>query len=267
MRKRHLLFALLIARAVGAQPSDTSHVTSAPLFTARDAWIGAGLVLGTVAMTQLDRPIARTLQDPSVQGRSFLRSGADGVKLVNERSLFVLSAAGYVLGKLTGNRSTADLGWHAAESIVVTSLAATVLKSGLGRSRPFMTDGEKPFDFHPGKGFNHPQYRSFPSLHEGGSFAAAAALSTELHLRHSRHAAWATPVAYGLALLPGLGRMYSNKHWASDVVMGAAIGTFAGIKTVRYHHSHPRNRLDRWLLGASLHASSDGAALSVSLTP
>ena len=39
----------------------------------------------------------------------------------------------------------------------------------------------------------------------------------------------------------GISRMYENWHWASDVVMGAAIGSFAGWKTVRYAHSHPGN--------------------------
>jgi hypothetical protein len=46
--------------------------------------------------------------------------------------------------------------------------------------------------------------------------------------------------------------MYHNKHWASDVLVGAAIGTFAGRKVVRWHHSHPDNRVDRWLLGAAV---------------
>ena len=49
--------------------------------------------------------------------------------------------------------------------------------------------------------------------------------------------------------------MYDNRHWASDVIMGAAIGTFAGTKVVRYHRTHPDNRLDRWLLNASVSPS------------
>ena len=42
--------------------------------------------------------------------------------------------------------------------------------------------------------------------------------------------------------------MYYDKHWASDVVVGAAIGTFTGLKVVRYSHAHPNNRLDRAVL-------------------
>jgi membrane-associated phospholipid phosphatase len=46
--------------------------------------------------------------------------------------------------------------------------------------------------------------------------------------------------------------MYDNKHWASDVMIGGLIGTFAGLKVVKYHHTHPDNRIDRWLLGVTV---------------
>jgi membrane-associated phospholipid phosphatase len=60
------------------------------------------------------------------------------------------------------------------------------------------------------------------------------------------------PVMYGGATLIGLSRMYDNKHWASDVIVGAAIGVFSGRKVVRYNHTHPGNEVDNWLLGISI---------------
>ena len=60
--------------------------------------------------------------------------------------------------------------------------------------------------------------------------------------------------------------MYNNRHWASDVIMGAAIGTFAGTKVVRYHLTHPGNRVDKWLLNASYSPSNPGR-LSFSIIP
>jgi membrane-associated phospholipid phosphatase len=46
----------------------------------------------------------------------------------------------------------------------------------------------------------------------------------------------------------GLSRLDHNKHWASDVAVGALIGTLTGIKVVQYTHDHPDNRLDRIML-------------------
>jgi membrane-associated phospholipid phosphatase len=62
---------------------------------------------------------------------------------------------------------------------------------------------------------------------------------------------------YGGATLVGLSRMYHNKHWASDVALGAAVGTFSGLKVVRYSHAHPDNKVDRVMLRAFI--APDGA--------
>ena len=41
------------------------------------------------------------------------------------------------------------------------------------------------------------------------------------------------PLLYTGAALTGVSRMYNNRHWTSDVLVGAGIGTFAGLKVVR----------------------------------
>jgi hypothetical protein len=46
--------------------------------------------------------------------------------------------------------------------------------------------------------------------------------------------------------------MYHNRHWGSDVLLGAAIGTFSGRKMVQYAHGHPNNRLDRIMLSTTI---------------
>jgi membrane-associated phospholipid phosphatase len=63
---------------------------------------------------------------------------------------------------------------------------------------------------------------------------------------------------YGGATLVGLSRMYHNNHWASDVVLGAAVGTFSGLKVVRYSHAHPDNKLDHFILGATILPNVNG---------
>ena len=75
------------------------------------------------------------------------------------------------------------------------------------------------------------------------------------------------PALYGGAALAGVSRMYNNRHWASDVLVGAGIGTFAGLKVVRYQHSHPGNRVDRWMLAGSLIPTPEGHVLRWSILP
>ena len=71
------------------------------------------------------------------------------------------------------------------------------------------------------------------------------------------------PALYAGAIAVGASRMYENRHWASDVIMGAAIGTFAGTKVVRYHRTHPGNRIDKVLLNASWSPADGHIAFSV----
>jgi hypothetical protein len=60
--------------------------------------------------------------------------------------------------------------------------------------------------------------------------------------------------------------MYHDKHWASDVALGAAIGTFSGLKVVRYSHAHPHNRLDRIILRADADPRVDGSRMAIGLS-
>jgi membrane-associated phospholipid phosphatase len=41
------------------------------------------------------------------------------------------------------------------------------------------------------------------------------------------------------ASLTAASRVYDHKHWASDVLLGAGIGTVGGLMTVRWHDRHP----------------------------
>ena len=75
-----------------------------------------------------------------------------------------------------------------------------------------------------------------------------------------------TPLLYGGATAVGLARMYDSKHWASDVALGATIGTLSGIQVMRYNDAHPDNRLARWLTHVSVAPNADrGVGIGVSL--
>ena len=146
------------------------------------------------------------------------------------------------------NERMAALGLHGTEAIVVGLLLTNAIKVGAGRQRPYV-NRDKPYNFGFMRGWKQEQYRSFPSGHTLIAFAAAAAVTEETS-RWWRHSGWYVGSAmYGGATLVALSRMYNNRHWASDVMIGGLIGTFAGLKVVKYHHTHPDNRVDRWLLG------------------
>ena len=152
------------------------------------------------------------------------------------------------------------------EALLIGEATATTMKILVGRARPYVGTGPNDYEF--GRGLSKGDYKSFPSGHAVAAFAAAAAVTSETS-RHAPDTRWIVgPIMYGGAALVGVSRMYNNQHWASDVIVGAGIGTLAGLKVVRYQHSHPGNALDRWLLAGSLApVEGGGHALHWSLVP
>jgi len=213
--------------------------------------LGVGLA-GSIALMRTDARIARHLQSDRLQRNDRYQDAASVASKVNEKSLFVAGLVTYGVARLAhAHSTTTDIAWHTTESIFIASATATVVRGVLGRSRPFVTADSDAYDYKPGQGFRELRYRAYPSIHAAASFATAAAITAETAHRSKRVAWFVGPVTYALAATPGLARMYDDKHWASDVVMGAALGTAAGLATVRYHHHRPGNRLDKAMLSTS----------------
>ena len=260
-RARASMLAALLATVVGvvparAQNADSLKASRETLFVSRDAWYAAGFVLGALALTPVDRTIADELQDSTRQANRFLHDSATGFRVLGRPGSLILASGMYAAGRISGHEGLADVGLHTAESLALAIVTTDLLKTIAGRARPEQ-DPDDPHDFELGRGFDDHQYSSFPSGHTTAAFATAAALSTEIVRLHPGRG-WVKPVLYGAASLVGVSRMYSNKHWASDVVGGAAIGAFSGWKVIRYNHSHPGNRLDRWLLSAKPRPNAQG---------
>jgi membrane-associated phospholipid phosphatase len=266
-----LFLALSPSLALAQQTqTDTTGVTRStqPLFTKSDAIYAGAFTVGTVLLFPLDKKIAENLQDRHNQGNRFFHHQATNFRLIAQPGAFAIGGALYLGGRLAHNERMADLGLHGTEAIFVGLLATGAIKGTAGRARPYKGI-DTPHDFKLFRGFTGgSDYSSFPSGHTLTGFAAAAAVTAETH-RWWPHSTWyIAPVMYGGATLIGMSRMYNNKHWASDVMMGAAIGTFAGRKVVQYHHSHPKNRIDRWLLGATIVPNPGGGlSFAFSATP
>ncbi|MEJ7810500.1 MAG: phosphatase PAP2 family protein [Gemmatimonadaceae bacterium] len=257
-----LLSLLSLAPPLVAQPSDTTRVSHGPLFVPRDAYIAAGFVLGTVALAPLDREYAKRLQRPNTQENRFFRDAASGFRVMGGPGALLVGVSMYGVGRLAGFERLADLGLHGTEAIIVSGAVTGLIKGVAGRPRPDATASPDPEYFEFGRGFREDNtYSSFPSGHATAAFAAAAVVTSETSRWWPRSRWVVAPVMYGGATLVGLSRMYHNRHWASDVVMGAGIGTFAGLKVVRYHHAHPGNRIDQWLLSGTLAPGADGGVV------
>ena len=130
-----------------------------------------------------------------------------------------------------------------AESHFVRRSATQLLKDLIGRERPRLEFAEED-GLGPGsieeldeKDGNH---QSFPSGHASGAFGYASYMerivARELGLE-STGRKFSFAAFYGLAGWIAWGRLRVDKHYLTDVVAGAALGTW--ISRSAYRHSHP----------------------------
>ena len=255
------------ANAQTPMTGDSIHAAKT-LFTWRDGALAAGFTGLTVAMFPLDKSFATRLEDSTTQANRFFKTASKDVQYVADPGSIVIGVSLYGIGRVAHWRNVADLGLHGTEAVAVSGVITGVLKDALGRARPYVTLDTNPHDFAFARGLRKGgPYQSFPSGHTTAAFAAASVVTSESQ-RWWPGATWiVAPAMYGGATLVGLSRMYNNAHWASDVALGAAIGTFSGIKVVRYSHGHTNNPIDRWLLGAEPVALPNGRVAIVIAVP
>jgi len=134
-----------------------------------------------------------------------------------EHSLIVMSGI-FTYGMLAKDKKCVSTALLALESFALASLVTRIPKTLVGRDRPDNWEGNGPFSF---KGPFHGN--SFPSGHTTASFAVASVIATQF-----RDSKWIPVAAYSVAGLAGISRIYDNKHWLTDVVAGATIGTLVG---------------------------------------
>ena len=122
----------------------------------------------------------------------------------------------FAAGKLAHAQGVAAAAWHAGRAMMVAGAFTQLLKIGVGRARPEFSrndiDTFTPFTLSD----NH---NSFPSGHSAVAFSVAAALAEDIHGK------WGRRLLYVGAAVAGFARVNNDKHWLSDVIGGAMLGT------------------------------------------
>ncbi len=198
---------------------DFRHVFSSPARFDGGEWatVAAVAAAATAAAVWVDEPLRE-----SALGRR--TPVLDALSPVGDRygelsSGYYLGSALYLAGTLADDEWTRLTGRAVIEAHTFSLMITGVLKAVAGRSRPYRNEGNMRFNWFETTGSRW----SLPSGHTTAAFA----ISSVLHRRIDRP--W---VSAGLYLLSGvtvMNRIYEDKHWLSDTVLGAAIGTAVGL--------------------------------------
>ena len=253
---------------VGADTTDSVDAlrasVSPPLFTRRDAWMALGFTAATAAALPFDQMVAGNLQLPANQNEpGLVRSSALFRNLADPGTVYI-SGGLFAVGKMFGNATLTEMGLHASEALVVASVAGFVLKGAVGRPLPRQHSADAD-SYKFGRGIRvDGNWQAFPSGHTLAAFSVASAITAEAQWRWPAAAGFVGALTYGTAAAAGISRLYNNAHWVSDIIFGAGIGVFSGVKTVEYARTHPNNWFDRVLAHAAV-SPAPGRGMTVGL--
>ncbi|WP_419860800.1 phosphatase PAP2 family protein [Candidatus Palauibacter sp.] len=199
--------AHLAAQAVEAPP-DLQTPGAGP--GGRNIALAAGVLGGAFLLDETVRDLA--LDHQGTLGRNLAEAGHTYGDW--KRTAPLLAGGGILLGvALDGERGVRQA-TSAFFGVFAGSMSNTILNWTLGRSRPRAERGVLHFDPFRGNA-------SLGSGHTAYAFAIAAAVD------EVTDGGWAIPF-YAAAAGTGLARIYGDRHWLSDVVVGGFIGWWVG---------------------------------------
>ncbi len=189
-------------------------------------------IAGTIGLTYIyDHNIHDKLQG-SARSRAMDRASDAGELIGNPYLHLGMAALVYGGGVIANSTRWKETGEMMGEALILADAATLLIKEGTGRGRPSVTSGKddfRPFQFKSG-------YDSFPSMHTASSFALASVIA------RTSDSLPVAVISYSTAAFVGFSRTYQNKHWASDVLLAAAIGELAG-RIVTSYHANKNRRL------------------------
>jgi hypothetical protein len=121
----------------------------------------------------------------------------------------------YIVGRSRPSRRAQHLGMDLIEATLLAEGITEGIKFSVRRDRPLQDNGKRASGY------------AFPSGHAAGTFAAATVLQQHLGWK------WAVPT-YAIGSYVAMSRLVDDRHWASDVMAGAAEGIIIG-RSVTWH--------------------------------
>jgi membrane-associated phospholipid phosphatase len=209
--------------------NDLRYVAERPVHWQRNDWkkFSAAAVV-TAGIMASDWEVRKVFQ---ANQNNFTGSVARVVEpFGNVYGLYIFPAI-YVAGVVTKQRKVESIGLQGAKSLAISTAVYTVTKKIIRRRRPDAATSQ--FDY--ALPFTRRGYTSSPSGHSNTIFTVATALALEF-----KDVKWVPPALYAIATATALSRVYQNRHWASDILMGSLLGHF--VTKAVWRNSQPKTR-------------------------
>jgi membrane-associated phospholipid phosphatase len=143
----------------------------------------------------------------------------------------IISGVNALSGIANRNYLNKKVAFEIIQSALYTGLVTQLLKVTFGRSRPYTNEGS--FNFSP-INFSGDDKWAFISGHTSLGFSLSTVLSENSKNEFMK------VLYYIPAFLTAYSRVYQDKHWVSDVFLGALLGYAIGRWTVKIHDENEK---------------------------
>jgi hypothetical protein len=185
-------------------------------------------LLKVVTLTGISFFADKELQSFSQDGkhRSEFLSGITKIDRYygDTKKTVVLLGGTLFVGLVTNEQEILNAGFMLTESVIFSNIITQSVKRLFGRERSEFTTNSAHFI---GPNLSNDQFQSLPSGHSTTVFAmstVAAGLTKNTYLKI---------LCYTPAFLTSISRIYNNRHWLSDVMLGGLIGYYTGQKVLK----------------------------------
>ena len=200
-------------------------------------WLKIGVLgAGTLLVMQADQPI----RDAVLKDQRYLKSVPIEVGSAwGEIYTPVLLFGGFAIHSwVTDDVGTKKIAFEIAEASLFAGGFNYLLKTAIGRRRPYLNEGSQ--SYHPFVGIFTLGDQSLPGGHNVLAFLLSTVLSRNVK------PVWLKGIMYVPAALTFVTRVYQDRHWTSDNFLGAAVGYYVATWVVDQHEQE----------GSRIHVSS-----------
>ena len=199
--------------------NDQKHLWTSPSRISRGdlKWIvplAAGTGIAIVTDNRLNEELPNPDDPARIVGKQVSQLGA-------LYTVAGISAGTYLVGRIAGKERLGETGWLGLEALAHTQIVVQGIKLATQRERPPEPKGRRGF---------WTGGSSFPSGHAATTWAWATVVARQYPEKK------VVPIAvYSLAAVVSAARLSARRHYASDVLVGGALGHLIGRYVQRSH--------------------------------
>ena len=247
------------------QGSNLKQAFTKPFHMDAKDWLTTAKFVAVIgALSIVDRPVQQFGLDMRENNRGLRGISRQITNFGGAYEAYTLGAIG-AYGWLFKNQKMQTTTLLAVQSYITGAAVQGVVKFLTGRRRPLAVDRNmvtgNPTFLGPFQNIRNAEGKrlngSFPSGHTTLAFAAATVYAMEY-----RNKPLIPVLAYTAASLIGLSRITENKHWATDVVAGAALGYLSGRQVVNNYHRYAKLKAPQQKTSLSFTMSFANSVLS-----